>query len=912
MELKGLKNIIFKPSDMPFEEHRQLARGLGADSMVLLKNNGILPINRGKVALFGAGAVDTIFCGNFSNHVFSTGNVDVKTGLENAGFTLTTTTWLQKMTREVRRANKEDRTLTRELKNEGGKSIHPEELPISVADMAEAVLGTDICIYVIRRETKELQLDDGSKGDYCLTEEENNNLKLISASFKNIILVLNSGLMEIAGVARMKAVKAIVYMGIPGMEAGNALADILTGATNPSGRLADSWAKKFKDYPSCYSKRPESASDDFEIDYKEGIYVGYRYFDSFDVTPLYPFGYGLSYTTFDISCTYFEASWISVIMKVKVTNTGKEAGRQVVQLYVSQPRGKIDKAYQILVGFGKTGKLKPGESQEIKIKVPIQNLWSFDQETNSFVLEAGEYIFRLGDSSRNTSIVAKIELDKDTCILQGPDVLNCPNKMEFLAPTMPLTEDSSMAILEKLNSEDYNSINNKKELCLVTKTYVPEGSPYQSYTNDNEYSLPYRTREEIIYVKPSASFTFFDVKKDKISLEEFVSSLSDEVLARIVCGDLNESVHKVDNRFKDAVKQYIPATKMAAKTSGQYSASLGIPSVSFADGPSGLHIVGRATTCFPAPMNMAQTWDADEMERMGRAYGREMEYFEVDYCLAPSLNIHRVPMWGRAYEFYSEDPILAGLMGVHFVNGVKRYQGRNVVIKHLACYNQEQKLLVLNINVSKQALAELYFKSFYTCIILGQPGGIMNSVNKINGLYASSQRGLNMDLVRNMWSFKGFIMSEWGTKTEKSMDIHAGCDLIMPGFEPEKILEATESVEPDFDVDGYVKRVEDTFVYGHAMIRYEKWGSFILDREGKDYVSTTVAPNVKMSDRIPKLQEMGLCQVTEENGEKTITYRGINRHAYLSRGDLQQAAMHILGEIKNSASMEKLINSVTN
>lgn len=288
MELKSIKNVL-KGNTMRFPEHREIARQLGADSMVLLKNNDILPINRGKVALFGAGAVDTIFCGNYSNYVFTDKNVSVKDGLLNAGFTFSTDVWLAKMEKELKRANREDKTLTRLDKTEG-KTIHPSEVPISVADMAEAILGTDTCIYVIRRETKEYQDRSNEKDDLLLSEVESENIKLIASSFKKIIVVINSELIDIASLARMKNVRGIIYMGIPGMEAGNSLADILTGAVNPSAKLADTWAKKYKDYSTCSKKRSKSNKNEYDIDYNEGIFVGYRYFDTYDVTPLYPFG----------------------------------------------------------------------------------------------------------------------------------------------------------------------------------------------------------------------------------------------------------------------------------------------------------------------------------------------------------------------------------------------------------------------------------------------------------------------------------------------------------------------------------------------------------------------------------------------------------------------------------------------
>ncbi|MBP5324921.1 MAG: glycoside hydrolase family 3 C-terminal domain-containing protein, partial [Pseudobutyrivibrio sp.] len=257
MNLQQLRGVFFKAGKMQFPEQKNLVRQLGADSMVLLKNSDLLPINRGKIALFGAGAVDTVCCGIYYNYVYTDRNVNIKEGLLENGFTFTTDSWLEKMEKSLKQ---EEKVLKNQAEDKlfSGRRAYVEEVPISVADMAEAILGTDTCIYVIRRQAT---YEDIGSLEYQLTEEEHENIKLISASFKNVILVLNSGMIELSSVARMKNVKAIILMGIPGMEAGNSLADVLTGIVNPSGRLTSTWAKKYKDYSTCYNatKRKDTA-----------------------------------------------------------------------------------------------------------------------------------------------------------------------------------------------------------------------------------------------------------------------------------------------------------------------------------------------------------------------------------------------------------------------------------------------------------------------------------------------------------------------------------------------------------------------------------------------------------------------------------------------------------------------------
>lgn len=909
MNINSIKKLINHGGSMQFPEHRDIVRGIGADSMVLLKNKDFLPMNKCRVALFGAGAIDTLFCGIFFNYVFTDGNINVKSGLYNNGFSFSTESWLNKMEKAVKQNSKAEKNIDKHKRAYEGKKCDTPEIPISKADLAEAILGTNTCIYVLRHGI--IASGVVTEAEYKLSEVEKANLKLILDSFENVVLVLNSNYLEINQLSKHKNVKAILLMGLAGMEAGNSLADVLTGAVNPSGRLTATWAKKYKDYSTCYTPAVVSRnSQNNEIDYKEGIYVGYRYFDTFDVSPLYPFGYGLSYTSFDMKLEYLEASWMGLAMRVKVTNTGDHAGRQVVQIYCSQPLGNIEKPHQILVGFGKTGKLKPGESEEVVVKVPIMPLCSFDEETTAWVMEKGDYLLRLGQNSRESVLCGKVVLDRTTIIKRVVKVMEPDKKLEFLDPLPRADEDTGYILVASLSGDDYNSENKKVDVKTEVETYVPEGSKYVSYINENSYTMPAKTYEKVNYVKPCGSATFFDVIKGKISIEEFVSSLSPEIMARLVAGNVNETKVDSESRFNFTFNIDKRKLRISSHTTSQFATTLGIPGVNIADGPSGLRIEGVPCTCFPAPINMAQTWDMGSMVRMGRAYGREMEFYGIDYCLAPALNIHRNPMRSRAYEFYSEDPSLAGILGAGLVMGIKRYEGCDVILKNVATYNQESGTTDVNINVSRQAFGEIYLRSFSVCQAIIKPAGILNSGNRLNGYYSSSQRGLNTDIVRSDWGFNGFVMSDWGSLSEKAYDLHAGCDLIMPGFDPDKILEAMMDTKPIFGDDGYVEVVQMAYMYGNPMIIYENWGSFMPDSKGKDYVSTTVGANTKLNEKVLRMQRQGICNIEENaDGSKLVTYRGIKRGAYLSLGDLQQAVIHLLSVIKNSAAMKKLMEN---
>lgn len=910
MNFKSFKSVIAGGGKMQFPEHRDIVRNLGADSMVLLKNSGVLPINKGKIALFGAGAVDTLFCGLLFNYVYGSDWVNVRQGLENNGFTFSTESWLNKMEKACNQKEKEDKSTAKSGKAFVGHKGDVDAPPISQADLAESVLGTDTCIYVVRHGIS-LGATNQTCDEYLLTEREQSEIELLAANFENLILVLNCQMLEIGAVAKMKNVKGIILMGLPGMEAGNSLADIITGAVNPSGRLGSTWAKKYKDYSTCFSAAAINKTLlKNEIDYREGIYVGYRYFDSFDVAPLYPFGYGLSYTTFKMELEYIEASWMFIILRIKVTNTGSCAGRQVVQAYVSQPEGNITKPYQQLFGFAKTGKLKPGEYEEITIKMQPMALCSFDDDAPAWILEKGDYLIRIGDNSRDTKLCGKVVLDKTTVIKQVVNVMNHDKEMEYLTPPPRPAEETGYIMVASLSADDYNSENKAVNIAEDVNTYVPEGSTYVSYVNDNSYKVQNHGTERVNYVPPCGYRTFIDVIKGKVSMEDFISSLSPEILARIVAGTVNESKLESENRFNFTFNIDRRKLDISARTTAQFETTLGIPGVAIADGPSGLRIEGISCTCFPSPENMARTWDMGAMIRMGRALGREMEFYEIDYLLAPPLNIQRNPMRDRAYEFYSEDPLLSGTMGAGLVMGVHRYEGRDVILKNLPTYNQESGTTDININMSRQTFSELYLRPFSCCVCISNPAGLLASGNRINGQYVSAQKELNTYVLRDDLGFKGFILSDWGAVTEKPYDLIAGCDLIMPGYDPDKILEAMMVTQPTFEPDGYVAQVEKCMVFGEPMISYEKWGSFKLDKAGEDTCQTTVEPNVALNEKIERLEKNGLCTVSvAADGTRTITYKGINRGAYMALGDLQHAVMHILNTTKNSASMKRILDT---
>lgn len=890
----------------PYFDNIELARKMSADGMVLLKNDGVLPLKVGKIALFGAGAVDTIFCGTFSNYVNNPDKVNVAEGLKNGGFTFSTEVWLEKMQKATIKAAKDITGIPAGVRTIAGVVKHAPEVPISEADLAESRLGTETCIYVLRRETVQNRDRAYAPGDFLLSEVEQENLKKITASFKNVILVLNSGIIELGNWARSKAISGIILMGIPGMEAGNSLCDILTGTVNPSGRLTDTWAKKYKDYPACTSFSKKNR-DSEEIDYKEGIFVGYRYFDTFDVSPLYPFGYGLSYTKFSYEMTYFEANWFNIVIKVKVKNIGKVSGRNVVQIYCSAPSNGLEKPYQQLIAFRKTEELQPGQSVEERIMVPTKSLASFNEKKSAWVMDRGEYIIRIGGNSRDTMATAKIVLNRQTVTRSVANVIAPEHDLDYIPVPERERENIKTIYTAKLNGDDFSGHTKPVKNMDEVVTYVQEGSNYRSYVNENKCEILFRCKERIEYLKPISSHTFLDVVTGRAKMEDFVASLSPEVLARICCGSYEETLKETESRL--AIK-FKPRKKVdfAGKVTGQFKSTLGIPDVNFIDGPAGIHAPNVDATCYPSASTIASTWDVDLIEEFGKAYGREMKYYGVDFCLAPALNIHRDPMAGRAFEYYSEDPLVTGSCGAAFVKGVQSIPGCGAVVKHFAVYNIERDNMVINCNVTRRALREIYLKGFEICIMTSHPKGVMNSRNKINGVHSSSRRALNMDILRAEWKFNGLVLSEWGTDSQKAYDIHAGCDLIMPGFNPDKILHAMMNVRTEFEEDGYVKETVRKNSFGRPLIVYDSWGSFEPAANGKDVIVSHVDKGVELNPRIAELEKEGICTVlTNEDGSKAVSYKGFHRGAFLALGDLQLAVFHILSAISDTVTMKDML-----
>ncbi len=871
------------PSEHPFPEHIQNARTIAADGMVLLKNDGhALPISPQKIALFGAGAVDTVACGTGSGYVTAP-MVNVRQGLENAGFTITSSSWLDRFLAVSKHANDADTTLSDLDRFFSGMKILIDEVEVTEEDLRTSS-EAEIAVYVIRRNAGENGDRDAVRGDYYLSGVEEANLRKVAAAFSKTVVILNTTVIDANFLYEIPGIDAAVLMGLAGMEGGSALADVLTGKKNPAGHLTDTWARAYSDNPAA-ATFGKNDGNSLQEDYCEDIFVGYRYFDTFGVEPLFPFGYGLSYTAFSMACTDFSADWDTARLTVAVTNTGDKSGRAVAQVYVSAPEGRLSKPYQELKGFAKTKELEPGKTQTMTVSIPIESLASYDEEKAAFVMEPGRYIFRLGEHSRSTAPAAEIILDREAVLQQVRNEVRPDHELEHLVPPARKAEPAFAVRKVLLSAAE----------CITVNGACPT----------RESDRISHKRFEAVQAAPDS--TLIDVREGRVSLDSFVKSLEPEVLFRLVAGAAFETPYETKTRLKAPVKP-VNGPSSSGTTTALFAQSLGIPQLKMTDGPAGLHLGLCQTTCNPVGMLIAQTFDCEAARLYGEGIGRELAFYHQAVILGPGMNIHRDPLCGRAFEYFSEDPLLTGLMGAAATQGVQATPGVGVSIKHFCCNNQEQDRPITNATVSERALREIYWKGFEICVRQADPMTVMSSYNCVNGIHTSSHYELLTEVLRGEWGFKGLVMTDWGSQSTKPYDIHAGNDLIMGGYRSEFLAAAFYGKEPEFMQDGFV-RSEDFPIYGGFMTDHvEYWNSFEPDADGSDQVCVSVAAGQPLNEKIRELAGQGIAAVNEHaDGSRTVTYRGTNRGKWLDLDELRACAARVLEMIMKSVSYDLMI-----
>lgn len=760
-------------------DNLKVAYAAACEGIVLLKNDGALPFQHNKIALYGPGASMTIKGGTGSGEVNERHSVSILEGLEDRGFQITTRQWIrafeenyQQQLSSYKEARKKEIDLFH-LHNIMGMLAEDFKIPVGPAITDADVEGsdTDFCVYVLSRQAGEGRDRKTETGDYYLTDDETRDILFCAEHYAKFVLVINcGGFIDLSFTEKIPGINAIVYISQLGTEGGHAFADVLSGQVTPSGKLADTWAKRYEDIPfsDTFSDRN---GDLINEDYCEGIYVGYRYFDSFNVTPAFPFGFGLSYTDFSIRCTDIQIKGRTVTVYAEVTNTGKEfSGKEVVQLYVSAPAGTLHKEYQSLAAFAKTDTLSPGGKQTLELEFDPECIASYRESDSCFILEQGNYILRLGDSSRNTSPVGVLILEQEIILSRHQRV--CP-------PTRSFSELKSPVRTEKLDPELPRIPLSPAEFITVEHQYrTPEIHPDTKTAQIlDSLSVPDMTHLLV-------GIGMFG-GKPRFNLPGSVGNTTDRFwkkgLVNVALCDGPAGL-RIQKRSTIDRRGTIKPVDMGLEMFNYFPGF--IKKIMTGD-PRRNTVIYQYTTAFPVSSALAQTWNIPLMEQVGKAIQTEMKEYGCTFWLAPAVNIHRNPLCGRNFEYFSEDPRLTGLMACAITQGVQQEEGFYVTVKHFACNNQENNRNYVSSNLSERALREIYLRAFRETVQKGNVRSIMSSYNKINGVYACNSHDLLTKVLRSEWGFDGIVMTDWfstgGKKADTARCIRAGNDLIMPG-----------------------------------------------------------------------------------------------------------------------------------
>lgn len=784
----------------------QLSMDAAMEGMVLLENEDeTLPIRQGtKAALFGGGSYATIKGGTGSGDVYQRYTVSVYQAL-NEVYQISNLDWWDSYIagfEEGKASGTSNDYVTVIPGSFGGSATYvANEIPLTQKDIdAAKANGTDTAFYTLSRVSGEGSDREIDKGEYYLSDVERANIELLAKNFDKCVIILNvGGIVDTKFYDEIEDLDAMVLMSQAGMEGGTALANILTGKATPSGKLTDTWAENYSDYPAS-SIIGNADGDSLQENYEEGIFVGYRYFDSFNITPAYEFGYGLSYTDFEITPLSVEANADQVTVTVDVQNIGYDySGKEVVEVYFSAPDGAMEKPYQELAAFAKTDELAPGESQTLTISYDTTEMSSYNEAFAAYMLEDGNYIIRVGNSSRNTQVAGVLTLNTNVFTEQVSNQLEADRQIDELsnASATPYSYETEAAEIAQapriaLNAKEFSteySASSIDEDAITTYLTTEDAEGYEPVEHETV---------EIVDPVPEGT-KLIDVYNNKVSMESFVASLNDVQLANLANGLTGATEGDEDIWGADA--NSVPGA--AGETSQLYFNSLGIPNTVEADGPAGVRITPVYTddegvthysycTAFPIGTLLAQTWNRDLLNQVGQAIGEEMNEFGVTLWLAPGMNIHRDPLCGRNFEYYSEDPALTGFVGSAITLGVQSNPGVGVTIKHYITNNQETSRNNVNTSVSERALREIYLKGFEMVVKSAQPMAIMSSYNKVNGTYAAENFDLLTSIPRGEWGFDGMVMTDWGAGGRASVDgmMHAGNDLVMPGRTQDRMIDA--------------------------------------------------------------------------------------------------------------------------
>ena len=791
-------------------------KSVASECTLFFKRDNAFPIDKPcKVVLVGSGVRHTVKGGTGSGDVNSRYFMNIEDAFTDAGFEVTSKSWLDdydKYKKEsfplhVKRVKQEAKALGMlAAAYSVGRFNYDEEFDFQV----ERFEG-DIAVYVLSRDAGEGHDREPIKGDVYLTDGEIRDILYLNERFEKFMLVLNvSGVVDLEPV---KDVKNIFYLGQLGVATSQTLVDIILGKSYPSGKLSTSWTR-IKDYN--YIKD----FGDFHVTrYYEGIYVGYRYFDINKVEVLFPFGFGLGYTDFKYEFVDGNSDELNIKLKVKVTNVGNHPGKEVVQAYLSSPKGELDKPVKVLCAFKKTKELAPKESEIVELSFKLTDFPNYSESKEAYILEKGIYSVKVGNSSRNLYNALRLKLDEEINVHQV--------KNQFVHPDF--------------NDETFDNVEDEK---------------------DNSKLIELKTAN---FQTKVANYT----EKYLRTPGEFVKGLSENELIHLAVGDYKGGINGMIGQSCSQVPGGAGETSLRVE---------GLESLSMVDGPAGLRVINefivtpkgvyeisedsiwreikhylpkiliklldkkknekkkgtrvyQLTTAIPVATALAQSYNPDVLYEMGRLLNREMEMYNVDIWLAPAINIHRSILCGRNFEYYSEDPYLSAVCASSIIKGAQENTTRIVTIKHFCCNNQESNRTNNSSMVSERALRELYLYGFEKAIEWSNPHSLMTSYNLVNDLHTSQNRNLVTHILRNEWGYDGLVMSDWITTGQMnykksiypginaSKQLLAGVNLTMPGAKSDikDIKKALKSGEVSIEdlrnnaqiVYDWVKRVKN-------------------------------------------------------------------------------------------------------
>jgi len=725
-------------------EHIRLSREAAGEGMVLLKNeNHLLPLGKGsRVALFGKASADYVKGGGGSGDVCAAYVRSLCDGMEEkaARGGLEIFKPLHEFYREnVARQRREGRG--------PGHTVEPE-IPGALLAAASSACDTAI-ISICRFSSEEWDRKGGpDDGDFYLSLQERKMVADVCARFDRIAVVLNvGGIVDTSWFAHNPKIGAVLLAWQGGMEGGLAEADILCGDVNPSGKLTDTFAASFDDYPSSENF---NESEDY-VCYTDDIFVGYRYFETIPGAARrvnYPFGFGLSYTTFRLEPLTFDADDAHIRLTVRVTNTGGAAGKEVVQVYSSAPKCRLEMPRLELRAFQKTALLSPGASQELTLRFRTAELAVYDEELAAYVLPEGCYAVLVGGCVR--------------FLEQAGQYVNARERV-----TEQLKNRCAPAKLPRRLKADGGF----RELDVTEYPAAPDTAGWpERHDWDAEHILPDMAGANT----PQGRLRFEKVARAEASMDEFLDGLTDDELITLLGGTPNRGV--ADTRGIGGMDY------------------LGIPAVMTADGPAGLRIAddrGVKTTAWPVATLLACTWNPEILYAVGQAGAKEVRENNIGIWLTPAVNIHRSPLCGRNFEYYSEDPLVAGTLAAAMVRGIQS-QGVSACVKHFCCNNKETNRKASDSRVSERALREIYLKAFRIVVAEGGVWSVMTAYNRLNGVYTSENAGLLQGILREEWGFEGLVMTDWANYAEHYREALAGNNVRMPHGAPKRLQRAME------------------------------------------------------------------------------------------------------------------------